>query len=65
MEEKLGKCPAEITQNDFYNNNLGGLLSNYYKNSPYNALLDAGMMAISGEEHMSDRSHFKAALRGQ
>ena len=42
VDRVLKKTPRDIAQGDFHSNRLSGLLSKYYKNSPYEALLDAG-----------------------
>ena len=43
LVKKLDKKITDITAKDFLSNNLSGLLSNNYKNSPYLALKDAGL----------------------
>ncbi len=40
--EKLGKDPKDLAKEDFYSNRLGGLLTSYYTDSPYDALKEAG-----------------------
>lgn len=40
-DEKLRKDPRDLTREDFDNNKLGGMLSNYYGHSPYNAVVDS------------------------
>ena len=57
---KLGKQPKEITQDDFKNNGLGGLL-NYYKGSPYLALVEVGLVRQTDEAYMRERLHIKMA----
>jgi len=42
LVKKLKKHSRDITYDDFISNRLGGLLSNYYNDSPYEALLEAG-----------------------
>jgi hypothetical protein len=44
LVQKTGKKPHEILKDDFINNGLGGLLTGYYHNSPYNALTEAGQL---------------------
>lgn len=51
MHEVLGKEPRDITVKDFKSNRLGGLLHNYYGDSPYIALLESGY-AYSKEEYL-------------
>ena len=42
LVENFKKPIEEISQKDFQKNRLGGILANYYKNSPYLALRDSG-----------------------
>lgn len=51
VEKVLKKDPRDITKEDFYSNRLSGLLMNYYSNSPYEALLEAGY-ACSAQESL-------------
>jgi hypothetical protein len=53
--EKLGKDARDITQGDFYSNRLVGLLSTQYSNSPYEALLEAGLVTEQDEGYMRKR----------
>jgi len=57
LVENLDKDPRDITVEDFYFNRLGGLLSHQYSNSPYKALLEAGLVTQKDEEHM--RSYYR------
>ena len=49
VNDVLRKDPREITKEDFRNNKLGGLLFNYFKNSPYGALRAAGFELLPWE----------------
>ncbi|MBS3067726.1 hypothetical protein J4450_03420 [Candidatus Micrarchaeota archaeon] len=49
---KLNKNSREIILGDFKNNGLGGLLTHHYKDSPYEALLEAGLVTPADEAHM-------------
>ncbi|HLD89280.1 MAG TPA: hypothetical protein VI894_03665 [Candidatus Nanoarchaeia archaeon] len=42
VDEVLKKDTNAITKADFHNNRLGGLITNYYSNSAYDALKGAG-----------------------
>ncbi len=55
LVERLGKNPSDMTKEDFNSNRLGGLLSYYYNDSPYAALLEAGLVTPADEEHMHSR----------
>ncbi len=57
---KLKKEPREITAGDFNNNGLRGV-SNYYKGSPYLALLEATLVTQADEVYMRERLHVKLA----
>ncbi|MCP4648296.1 MAG: hypothetical protein GY852_11305 [bacterium] len=57
MAWKLQKDPKNITNNDFEQNDLRGIMS-YYNSSPYKSLLDAGLVSSSDEEYM--RSYGRA-----
>jgi hypothetical protein len=46
---KLGKDPRRLEWADFNSNGLSGLISEYYGNSPYKALLEAGYAYSLGE----------------
>ena len=54
---KLKKDPKDIIQDDFNNNGLGGLVGNYYKGSPYDALLEAGLVTQANEAYMRSSQH--------
>ncbi len=55
----LGKEPKEITQNDFNENGLNGLLGRY-KNSPYLALVEAGYAySLEEIEEHANKMEFK------
>ncbi|MBS3068271.1 hypothetical protein J4450_06200 [Candidatus Micrarchaeota archaeon] len=54
---KLKKEAREITQDDFYNNGLTGLLTHHYKNSPYEALLKAGLVTPEDETYIRSSQH--------
>ncbi len=54
---KIGKETREITQDDFNNNGLRGLLDHHYKSSPYEALLEAGRVTPADEEYMRSSQH--------
>ncbi len=54
VEEVLQKDPRDVTERDFYENRLTGLLR-YYGDSPYEALREAGLVDKSQEAYM--RSH--------
>ena len=56
---KLNKDPREIIEDDFNNNRLGGLLNHHYKNSPYLALVEAGLVTEADEDYMRKRLHIK------
>ena len=53
---RLKKKAREITFNDFNNNGLGGLMP-YYKSSPYEALLEAGLVTPADEAYMRSSHH--------
>ncbi|MDO8339527.1 MAG: hypothetical protein Q7T16_02620 [Candidatus Burarchaeum sp.] len=55
LVEKLGKDPRDITVEDFRSNRLGGLLNAYYRDSPYLALLEAGLVTQADEAYMKSR----------
>ncbi|MDE1860103.1 MAG: hypothetical protein KGH72_00100 [Candidatus Micrarchaeota archaeon] len=55
LAEKLGKDPREITQKDFKSNRLLGLLDWHYNGSPYEALLEAGLVTKEDEYFMRNR----------
>jgi len=59
LVELLGKNPREITAYDFNNNGLGGLLVDYYKNSPYLALVEASYAYSLDEIKEHARTGFK------
>ncbi len=40
--QKSGKKPSEVSQEDFRNNSLGGLIDHNYYGSPYKALVESG-----------------------
>ncbi len=42
VDEVLHRDPRDVTDNDFYRNRLSGLLTGYYRGSPYQALVEAG-----------------------
>lgn len=52
----LGKDAREITEEDFNQNCLGGLIAKYYSGSPYEALLEAGLVTEADEEYMRGRA---------
>ena len=54
---RLEKEPKEITYDDFLNNGLGGLINHHYKNSPYDALLEAGLVTQADEVYMRSSQH--------
>ena len=56
LVDKLKKHPRDITQEDFYSNRLGGLLTHYYSNSPYEAILEAGLVTKAEEASMRKHS---------
>lgn len=56
--KKLNKDPRDITQKDFEDNRLNGLLSGYYKNSPYLAIRDAYSEIKEWEMITTPRSFF-------
>ncbi|MEW5996494.1 MAG: hypothetical protein AB1657_02775 [Candidatus Micrarchaeota archaeon] len=53
---KLGKEPKDMTRDDFVGNGLGWLVR-YYRGSPYEALLDAGLVTEADEEYMRSTQH--------
>ncbi len=55
--KKSGKEPRDITQEEFRSNRLGGLLYNYYNGSPYDALLEAGLISKKDEAYMRSSQH--------
>ncbi len=44
--------PRTILWEDFNSNNLGGLISEHYENSPFKALLEAGIVTPNDERYM-------------
>lgn len=52
LKEKLGKEPRDIVGADFENNRLCGLFTDYYGSSPYQALLEAGLVTADDEGYM-------------
>jgi hypothetical protein len=58
LVRKLGKEPRDIIQDDFYSNRLWGLL-NRYNGSPYDALLEAGLVTKKDEAYMRSSQHAK------
>jgi hypothetical protein len=52
LVRKLGKEPRDMTSDDFHSNRLGGLLGNHYGDSPYEAVLEAGLVSRKDEAHM-------------
>ena len=59
LVEKLGNEAMEITQGDFNENGLSGLLSHHYRNSPYEALLEAGFELKPWEMGMAPLGFWK------
>jgi|GEM_PF-6133397 len=55
LAEKLGKDPREITQREFISNRLHGLINKYYSASPYEALLEAGLVTQEDERYIRGR----------
>ncbi len=53
---KLGKGPRNISEDDFNTNRLSGLLD-YYNDSPYSALLEAGIVNPEDERYMRRHGH--------
>jgi hypothetical protein len=49
---KLGKEAKNITATDFQNNGLSRLLKHYYNDSPFEALLEAGLVTKEDEAYM-------------
>ncbi len=66
---ELKKDARDITKEDFHSNRLGGLLYNYYNNSPYDALKEAGYelqpweMLKTPNEFYKQKSNRIAAIR--
>ena len=54
---KVKKEPREIIGPDFHANGLKSLLTHHYNDSPYNALLDAGLVTKDDEAYMRSRQH--------
>ena len=52
-----GKKPQDLTSQDFKENGLNGLLTSVYKGSPFNALLEAGLVDF---EPWEMKSHISA-----
>lgn len=52
LVEKLGKEPREMVGRDFEDNRLCGLFTEYYGSSPYEALLEAGLVTADDERYM-------------
>ncbi|MBI5332664.1 MAG: hypothetical protein HZB65_03760 [Candidatus Aenigmarchaeota archaeon] len=61
IEKVLHKDPRDITTDDFYDNRLCGLLVNYYSGSPYQALIEAGLVDKEHEKYM--RRHGRARFK--
>jgi hypothetical protein len=56
MAGRLGKKAREITFDDFVGNGFSGLVD-HYGNSPYEALLEAGLVTEADEAYMRSRRH--------
>lgn len=65
LVKKLDKAPSDVVQNDFYSNRLGGLLSNYYDDSPYAALKEAGLVTAADEAYMCSTGHMHGEAGNQ
>ncbi|NYZ60653.1 hypothetical protein H0O01_03065 [Candidatus Micrarchaeota archaeon] len=63
LVETLGKRARDITVADFYNNGFSGLLK-YYNDSPYSALLEAGLVSEADEEYMRSKQHTHKGKQG-
>ena len=59
VEEVLKKKPRDITQTDFYNNRLNGLLTDYYKSSSYLAIHEVYPEIMPWEMIMTPHGYFK------
>jgi hypothetical protein len=57
LVDKLKKEPRDITKGDFHSNRLCGLISDHYNDSPYDALLEAGLVTKADEAHMRSTGH--------
>ena len=57
LVQKLKKDPRDITGEAFHTNRLGGLLVEYYKDGPYEALLEAGLVTPEDEAYMRSNRH--------
>ncbi|MDD5340572.1 MAG: hypothetical protein PHV13_04980 [Candidatus ainarchaeum sp.] len=60
VDKVVKKEPRDMVQNDFKRNRLRGLLENYYRGSPYDALKDAGYELHPWELPKSPNSLFKS-----
>jgi len=58
LVDKLGKDPRDIIGEDFNSNRLGGLIG-YYQNSPYAALLEAGLVTQADERYMRSYGRYR------
>ena len=54
LVERLGKDPREVTADDFRDNGLGGLMTNYYF-GPYRALREAGLVTEEDRRYIRGR----------
>jgi hypothetical protein len=54
---KTVKEPREIVGPDFYSNRLSGLLTEHYNCSPYDAMLEAGLVTPKDESYMRSHGH--------
>ncbi len=59
VEEVLQKGPRDITVSDFRRNRLEGLISNYYRSSPYEALKAAGYKIDQWEMRMTPMGFYE------
>lgn len=57
LAKKLGRQPREMRAGDFKSNNLAGMLKYYYGDSPYEALLEAGLVTSRDEDYMRSNQH--------
>lgn len=57
VKRESGRKPREITCEDFEAHGLKSLLTHHYNDSPYEALLDAGLVTQADEAYMRSKNH--------
>ena len=57
VKTESGRAPRDITGHDFEAHGIKALLTHHYNDSPYEALLDAGLVTQADEAYMRSRQH--------